>query len=99
MATFQRVWTPGRACGTQGYSTGLAAVVVLVCAVSGRVGFALQIGKALECLHKHNIVHGDIKPENVFRDKDGNLKVGDLGQVRGFPSTPEYATVTQPTSP
>ncbi len=42
-----------------------------------------QIGKALECLHKHNIVHGDIKPENVFRDKDGNLKVGDLGQVGG----------------
>ena len=28
-------------------------------------------------------MHGDIKPENVFRDKDGNLKVGDLGQVGG----------------
>jgi len=43
---------------------------------------------ALEFCHGRNVIHGDVKPSNVFRDKRGNLLLGDFG-VAGM--TPEYA--------
>lgn len=41
--------------------------------MEGRAGFVLlksyagQLLKALECVHNHGIVHGDVKPENMVR--------------------------------
>ena len=43
---------------------------------------------ALEFCHGRRVIHGDVKPSNVFRDKHGNLLLGDFG-VAGM--TPEYA--------
>lgn len=35
--------------------------------------------KAIECLHKHDVVHRDVKPENFLIDKNGMLKLTDFG--------------------
>lgn len=37
---------------------------------------------ALESLHKNNIVHLDIKPENILLSVAGKFKLGDLGLCR-----------------
>jgi hypothetical protein len=38
-----------------------------------------QLATALEVLHEQGVVHGDVKPENVFIDDDDALVLGDLG--------------------
>jgi serine/threonine-protein kinase CLA4 len=35
--------------------------------------------KGLECLHQKNIIHRDIKTENVLFSNDGSIKLSDLG--------------------
>ena len=35
--------------------------------------------QGLEFLHNHNILHLDIKPDNIFLDAQGRCKIGDFG--------------------
>ncbi|CAL1538885.1 unnamed protein product, partial [Lymnaea stagnalis] len=45
-----------------------------------------QITRAVEYLHRHNIVHGDIKPHNVIIDDNGNALLSDFGLSRAVPN-------------
>ncbi|KAL2904573.1 Serine/threonine-protein kinase STY13 [Bienertia sinuspersici] len=47
------------------------------------IGFALDIARAMECLHSHGIIHRDLKPENLILTEDHRtLKLADLGLAR-----------------
>ncbi|PKA62077.1 Serine/threonine-protein kinase HT1 [Apostasia shenzhenica] len=47
------------------------------------VGFALDIARAMECLHSHGIIHRDLKPENTLLTADQKtVKLADLGLAR-----------------
>lgn len=47
------------------------------------VGFALDIARAMECLHSHGIIHRDLKPENLILTSDyKTVKLADFGLAR-----------------
>jgi len=58
--------------------------------------YAACIVDALEAMHKLKVYHRDVKPENVFLDKDYLPKLGDFGcsiiegDVINFMGTPQY---------
>lgn len=43
------------------------------------IQMGIDICTALEACHKENIVHRDIKPNNIFIGNDGKFKLGDFG--------------------
>ncbi|KAA8542216.1 hypothetical protein F0562_023368 [Nyssa sinensis] len=47
------------------------------------IGFALDIARAVECLHSHGIIHRDLKPENLILTADQKtVKLVDFGLAR-----------------
>ena len=50
--------------------------------VDTSVGYALQAARGLHFAHEQGMVHRDIKPSNLMLNKQGIIKVADLGLVR-----------------
>ncbi|MBR0295689.1 MAG: serine/threonine protein kinase [Bacilli bacterium] len=46
----------------------------------------IQLSNTLSYAHQHNIIHRDVKPQNMYLLADGTLKLGDFGiaQADGF---------------
>ncbi|GMF25586.1 unnamed protein product [Phytophthora fragariaefolia] len=40
-----------------------------------------DVASGLKVLHDHDIVHLDVKPDNIFITEDGRLKIGDFGMA------------------
>jgi hypothetical protein len=52
--------------------------------VSEAVAYAIEVGRALEAAHERQLVHRDVKPQNVLIDEEGRAKVTDFGIARSL---------------
>lgn len=54
------------------------------------VDFGLQISEMLEKLEQSNILHGNLKPENIFVNRDGSCVLGGFTAFEGTADDPSF---------
>ncbi len=52
--------------------------------VDEAIAYAIEVARALGAAHARNIVHRDVKPQNVLVDEEGSGKVTDFGIARSL---------------
>lgn len=50
------------------------------------ISIVIQVGRGIEAAHKNQIIHRDIKPQNIIISKEGKVKVTDFGIARAVSS-------------
>lgn len=63
--------------GNLGNQTAIGALPV-----EHAINWMKQLANGLHYAHKMNVVHQDVKADNIFINKDGDLKIGDFGLAR-----------------
>ena len=51
----------------------------------------LEISNGIKEIHKKNLVHRDLKPDNIFLNADLKVKIGDFGIAKKLNNANEYA--------
>lgn len=70
-----------------------------------KLNLIIEVGQALQHAHENNIIHGDLKPSNIFITKDGHVKLFDFSFLNSLEHdnnqliksthafTPSYASI------
>ena len=49
-----------------------------------------QLVKGLQDIHKNNLIHRDLTPDNIFIDNNKKIKMGDFGITKILTETNKY---------
>ena len=78
--------TPGGLYLAMEYVDGVDLSVILKAvgapSVNQAVNITLQVARGLAYAHRHRVIHRDIKPGNLLLDRDGTVKILDMGLAR-----------------
>lgn len=61
-----------------------------------KIDIIIQVLKALSYAHKNNVIHRDIKPDNILIDDEGHVKILDFGIAQFYDEkvSPDDRTIT-----
>ncbi|CAB3410384.1 unnamed protein product [Caenorhabditis bovis] len=54
---------------------------------------AMQLFRGLEFLHSNNVIHRDLKPQNILINRDQTIRIADFGLSRNYSNTSAFTTL------